>query len=91
MSELPKHISIAIDFYDPTITLSELTDSYIVHALKHFDWNIGKAAKALGVTPKTIYNFLYNKNIDIKQLRIQLYIQKIQANKESRNISKTFE
>lgn len=45
--------------YDPTITLSELEKRYVLKALAHFDGNKTQAAKALGITIKTLYNKLH--------------------------------
>ena len=44
--------------YDPSMTLAELNKLYILNALDHFP-SKRKAAKALGITVKTLYNRLH--------------------------------
>ena len=45
-------------FYDPSVTLAELNKIYILNALEHFS-SKRAAAKALGITVKTLYNRLH--------------------------------
>ncbi|PIT99698.1 MAG: sigma-54-dependent Fis family transcriptional regulator [Bdellovibrionales bacterium CG10_big_fil_rev_8_21_14_0_10_45_34] len=45
--------------YDPSISLYELERRYIIQALRHFHGNKTRAAQALGVTIKTLYNKLH--------------------------------
>lgn len=45
-------------FYDPDMTLAELNKMYILNALEHFS-SKRAAAKALGITVKTLYNRLH--------------------------------
>ena len=45
-------------FYDPGMTLAELNKLYILNALEHFS-SKRAAAKALGITVKTLYNRLH--------------------------------
>ena len=44
--------------YDPGLTLAELNKLYILNALEHFS-SKRRAAKALGITVKTLYNRLH--------------------------------
>lgn len=61
-------------FYDPNVTLAELNKMYILHALEHFS-SKRAAAKALGITVKTLYNRLHEygafKNYSIHSTPIQ--------------------
>ena len=62
--DLPENIrhpdqKVVIDDYDPTITIHELEKRYILKALKYFDGNKTRAAHALGITIKTLYNKLH--------------------------------
>jgi transcriptional regulator with PAS, ATPase and Fis domain len=65
VGDLPKHIispdpeKVIMDEYDPAVTLQELERRYIIRALNHFDGNKTKAANALGITIKTLYNKLH--------------------------------
>lgn len=45
--------------YDPSIDLEAVEKIYILKALRFFEWNKTKAAGALGITLKTLYNKLY--------------------------------
>ncbi len=49
---------LSIGEYDPALTLAEIERFFILKALDHFEGNKTRAAKALGVTIKTIYNKL---------------------------------
>lgn len=45
--------------YNPHVTLKELERLYILKAMDHFEGNKTRAAFALGVTMRTLYNKLY--------------------------------
>lgn len=62
--DLPENIrnperKIVLEDYDPSLTLYELEKRYILRALVHFDGNKTRAAQALGITIKTLYNKLH--------------------------------
>ncbi len=61
-------------FYDPNVTLAELNKMYILNALEHFS-SKRAAAKALGITVKTLYNRLHEygafKNYSMHSTPIQ--------------------
>lgn len=62
--DLPDNIrnpdqKIVFDDYDPSLTLYELEKRYIIKALSYFDGNKTRAAQALGITIKTLYNKLH--------------------------------
>ncbi len=62
--DLPENIrhpdqKVVIDDYDPTVTVHELEKRYILKALKYYDGNKTRAAHALGITIKTLYNKLH--------------------------------
>jgi two-component system response regulator HydG len=62
--DLPENIrhpnqKVVIDDYDPSISLHELEKRYIIKALNYFDGNKTRAAHALGITIKTLYNKLH--------------------------------
>jgi two-component system response regulator HydG len=65
-------------FYDPNVTLAELNKMYILNALEHFS-SKRAAAKALGITVKTLYNRLHEygafKNYSIHSTPIQPSIE----------------
>ena len=48
--------------YDPGITLAEMNKVYILQAMEHFP-SKREAAKALGITIKTLYNRLHDYGI----------------------------
>ena len=54
---LPQEDSSGIS-YNPKVTLSELNKMYILSALNHFS-SKREAARALGITVKTLYNRLH--------------------------------
>ena len=63
-TDLPDNIRypdqrLIVDDYDPTITVHELEKRYILQALKYFEGNKTRAAHALGITIKTLYNKLH--------------------------------
>lgn len=65
--DLPENIlhpdrKIIVDDYDPTVTIHELEKRYTLKALKYFKGNKTKAAQALGITIKTLYNRLHEYN-----------------------------
>ena len=53
--------SVVID-YDPTLTISDINRIYILNSLKHFP-SKKKAARALGITVKTLYNRLHEYGV----------------------------
>lgn len=62
--DLPDNIrypdrKVIVDDYDPTVTIHELEKRYTLKALKYFEGNKTKAAQALGITIKTLYNRLH--------------------------------
>jgi transcriptional regulator with PAS, ATPase and Fis domain len=65
LNDVPEHIrspndrSLKMDEYDPQLTLHELEKRHILRALKYFNGNKTKAAQALGITIKTLYNKLH--------------------------------
>ena len=50
---------VVVDDYDPSLTVHEVERRYILKALAHFEGNKTKAAQALGITIKTLYNKLH--------------------------------
>ena len=70
---LPRHIldtekcSIKI-VYDSTLTLADINRIYTLQALKHFPSKKG-AAKALGITVKTLYNRLHEYGVPISKVK----------------------
>jgi two-component system response regulator HydG len=63
-SDIPENIKnpeqkLVIEDYDPNISLHELERRYIIKALHYFDGNKTRAAQALGITIKTLYNKLH--------------------------------
>ncbi len=62
--DLPKAIAnpdqrAMINEYDPTVTVHELEKRYILSSLKYYEGNKTRAANALGITIKTLYNKLH--------------------------------
>ncbi len=62
--DLPENVrnpeqKVVLDDYDPTTTLHELERRYILKSLSYFDGNKTRAAQALGITIKTLYNKLH--------------------------------
>ncbi len=67
VKDLPRHIldtdKCAIKLsYDPTLTLADINRIYILNALNHFP-SKKRAAKALGITVKTLYNRLHEYGV----------------------------
>ena len=65
--DLPENIlhsdqKVITDNYDPAVNLHDLEKRYILEALKYFEGNKTKAARALGMTIKTLYNRLHEYN-----------------------------
>lgn len=63
-NDIPENIrnpdqKIVFDDYDPSLPLYELEKRYIIKALSYFDGNKTRAANALGITIKTLYNKLH--------------------------------
>lgn len=63
-SDIPENVKnpeqkLVIEDYDPNISLHELERRYIIKALHYFDGNKTRAAQALGITIKTLYNKLH--------------------------------
>jgi DNA-binding NtrC family response regulator len=54
-----------VNAHEKVLTISELEKLHIEHALVKFNYNRGKTAEALGITPKTLY-------LKIKKFRINL-------------------
>ena len=67
VKELPRHIldtekcAVKIN-YDPSLTLADIHRIYTLSALNHFP-SKKKAAKALGITEKTLYNRLHEYGV----------------------------
>ena len=67
VNDLPRHIldtsecSVQVK-YDPSLKLSDVSRLYILSALKHFP-SKKRAAQALGITVKTLYNRLHEYGI----------------------------
>ena len=67
VKDLPRHIldtnkcSVKLH-YDPTLTLADINRIYILNALNHFP-SKKRAAKALGITVKTLYNRLHEYGV----------------------------
>ena len=64
ITDIPENIKnpeqkLVIEDYDPNISLHELERRYIIKALHYFDGNKTRAAQALGITIKTLYNKLH--------------------------------
>jgi len=62
--DLPENVrnpdsKVVVDDYDPTLTIYELEKRYILKALTYFKGNKTRAAQALGITIKTLYNKLH--------------------------------
>lgn len=65
--DLPDHIRenensssrLVVDDFDPALSLYELEKRYILKALQYYQSNKTKAAQALGITIKTLYNKLH--------------------------------
>ena len=67
VKDLPRHIldtnKCAVKLsYDPTLTLADINRIYILNALNHFP-SKKRAAKALGITVKTLYNRLHEYGV----------------------------
>lgn len=67
VNDLPRHILDANECavqikYDPSLKLSDVSRLYILSALKHFP-SKKRAAQALGITVKTLYNRLHDYGI----------------------------
>lgn len=63
-NDLPENVKnpeqkLIIDDYDPNVSLHELERRYIIKALQYFEGNKTRAAQALGITIKTLYNKLH--------------------------------
>ena len=41
-----------------TKTLDQIKKEHIIFVLNTFEWRIGQTAQALGVTPKSVYNYV---------------------------------
>ncbi len=68
INDLPKSLlatnpyqNVGIE-YDPSMSLAEMNKIYILHALEHFT-SKREAAKALGITIKTLYNRLHDYGV----------------------------
>jgi len=57
LSELPQAESL--------MTIEDLEKLHIERTLKHLHWNRVKTAKALGITPKTLYLKIKRYNIQV--------------------------
>lgn len=69
MDTLPEYY---VPGYNPNVTLEELEKDYILNALKFHKNNKVRAATALGLTEKTLYNKL-QKWADVKPTTTSLY------------------
>jgi two-component system, NtrC family, response regulator AtoC len=61
----PSVIHAEITQTDNLITIESLEKQHIERALKHLHWNRVKTAKALGITPKTLYLKIKRYNIQV--------------------------
>lgn len=52
--------------YDPKVSIRDLRRVYMILALDHFDGNKTKVANALGITVKSLYNWLKEFGISFK-------------------------
>ena len=52
--------------YNPEVSLGQIQKEYILYAVEHFNGNKSHAAKALGVTVKTLYNKLHEYGVFVK-------------------------
>lgn len=57
LSELPQAETL--------VTIEDLEKLHIERTLKHLHWNRVKTAKALGITPKTLYLKIKRYNIQV--------------------------
>ena len=63
--------SVTMEDYSD-ITLSELEKRHIMRSLEHLNGNKTKAAKALGITVKTLYNKLNTYGIGVEESKYAL-------------------
>ena len=61
--DLPNYIrnlevDLKTDYYDPTLTIHDMERGHIIRSLAYFEGNKTKAAHALGITVRTLYNKL---------------------------------
>ena len=71
--------------YDPSISLQELEKVYILKALQYFLGNKTKAARALGVTIKTLYNKLHEYGeLEAQNFRIKKQDEEVFSNRQEK-------
>ncbi len=70
LEDLPEHVlnpksnpRMVLDDYNPTVSLYDLEQRYIIKALDYFSGNKTRAAHALGITIKTLYNKLHEYGV----------------------------
>ncbi len=71
LGDLPEHLTeteaisnrLTITDFDPNMSLYELEKRYILMGLQHFQGNKTRAANALGITIKTLYNKLHEYGV----------------------------
>ncbi len=52
--------------FEPGVKLNEVKRFWVMHALYHSRWNKTQAAADLGITIKSIYNYLHEWGVPIK-------------------------
>jgi hypothetical protein len=56
-------ITHAREIYRPGISIHEMNKLWTMGALEHFEGNKTRAAQALGITIKTLYNFMHRYDL----------------------------
>lgn len=67
MKVIPEGRGLGAKVLGEPLTLRQVKERAIRHALVYHDWNVTEAAKSLGVGKATVYRFLAKKsNISLK-------------------------